>query len=310
MTPYFIPIDYYRTKFYQKENNSKRFLELSEEQLSTLSKKVYKKQEKMINNLSQKSERISKLERYQKTLQYLTNPNIHIDLTTFDERLAFLIMMNDPNLVTFKEFLKIDLISIEEIIKLEDEEERNHLKKIRNQSISVYESTVREKIGFYDPRLLRYEELFFKRFYNDKELITDVRMNNQDSIILRAKFIKDFDKITDERYKELVELAQGLLSLVPDKYNTSLATYSVIDQKHLLGLNNSYEQLALFILLVDSELDMLRIYEEESRIPEVKRRITEQFGYFNMELLSLERKFHSRFCPDKKVSVWSKIKND
>ena len=37
------------------------------------------------------------------------------------------------------------------------------------------------------------------------------------------------------------------------------------------------EQLALFILLVDSELDMLRIYEEESMMSEVERRITEQF---------------------------------
>ena len=89
-----------------------------------------------------------------------------------------------------------------------------------------------------------------------------------------------------------MELAQGLLSLVPDKYNTSLATYSVIDQKKLLGLNNSYEQLALFILLVDGELDMLRIYEEESRMPNVEKRIIEDFGYYNSELLNLEKKFH------------------
>jgi len=308
MTPYFIPIDYYRTKFYQKENNSKRFLELSEEQLSTLSKKVYKKQEKMINNLSQKSERISKLERYQKTLQYLTNPNIHIDLTTFDERLAFLIMMNDPNLVTFKEFLKIDLISIEEIIKLEDEEERNHLKKIRNQSISVYESTVREKIGFFDLKLLKYEEMFFKKFFNEKELITEIGSNNQDNLIIKAKSLKDFNSISDERYKELISIAQTWLSLAPEKYNSKVAAYSVTNQKKLLGLTNSAEQLTLFILLIDSNLDMLKIYEEESMMKNIKERIIEQFGYFNIELLVLERKFHDRFCPDKKISIWTKTK--
>ena len=181
---------------------------------------------------------------------------------------------------------------------------------LRNQTVSGYESTVREKIGFYDPRLLKYEELFFKKFYNDKELVTNVRMNNQDTLMLRARFIKSFDSISDERYEELVELSQLLLSLVPDKYNTSLATYSVIDQKKLLGLKNSYEQLALFILLVDSDLDMLRIYEEESRMQNVEERIKEHFGYYNTVLLSLERKFHNRFCPDKKVSVWTKTKND
>jgi len=309
MTPYFIPIDYYRTKFYQKENNSKRFLELSEEQLSTLSKKVYKKQEKMINNLSQKSERISKLERYQKTLQYLTNPNIHIDLTTFDERLAFLIMMNDPNLVTFKEFLKIDLISIEEIIKLEDEEERNHLKKIRNQSISVYESTVREKIGFFDLKLLKYEEMFFKKFFNEKELITEVENNNQNNLMIIAKSLKDFNSISDKRYEELVNIAQTWLSLAPEKYNSKVATYSVTNQKKLLGLTSLAEQLALFILIIDNNLDMLKIYEEESMMKNIEEKIIEQFGYFNIELLILEKKFHNRFCPDKKLSIWSKNKN-
>jgi len=43
----FTSVDYYWTKFYQKENNSKSFLELSEEQLSIVSKMVYKMQEKM-----------------------------------------------------------------------------------------------------------------------------------------------------------------------------------------------------------------------------------------------------------------------
>ena len=41
-----------------------------------------------------------------------------------------------------------------------------------------------------------------------------------------------------------------------------------------------------------------------------KERIIEEFGYFNTELLTLERKYHKRFCPDKKVSVWTKVKND
>ncbi len=306
----FIPVESYQNKFYLKERFSNRFLDLSDERLAEISKRVYKRQEMMEDTSSRRTERLSKLDKYQRTLQYLTGPNIHLEYKTFDEKLAFLITAVDPELVTYKEFLKMNLMSTSEIFKIEDKKERERLLELRNQTLARYESTVREKIGFYDPRLLRYEELFFKRFYNDKELITDVRMNNQDSLILRAKFVKNFDSISDERYDELVELSQTLLSLVPDKYNTSLATYSVIDQKRLLGLKNSYEQLALFVLLVDSELDMLRIYEEESRIPDVKRRITEQFGYFNMELLNLERKFHNRFCPDKKVSVWTKIKND
>lgn len=160
----FTSVDYYWTKFYQKENNSKSFLELSEEQLSIVSKMVYKMQEKMSTTLSKKDENT----KYQKTLEYLTNPLIHLDLKTFDERIAYLIMMIDPNLVTFKEYLKIDLISMKEIDKIEDENIRNYLKTIRKQTISAYENTVREKIGFFDIKLLKYEEMFFNKFFNER----------------------------------------------------------------------------------------------------------------------------------------------
>ena len=308
MAHVFIPTEQYRTKLYQRENNSKRFLELTEEQLSIISKKVHKKQEIMANTVPSNQKKISNLERYQKTLQYLTNPNTYLELRTFDERIAYLIMMTDPNLVTFKEYLKIDLISIVEIDKVEDEKERNRLKQIRNQTISTYKSTVIEKIGFFDVKLINYEDLFFKRFFNEKELITEVGNNNEDKLMIRAKLLKDFNSISDERYEELVEIAQNWLSLVPEEYNFKTATYSVTNQKKLLGLTTSSEQLALFILLIDSNLDILRIYEEESVMKNIEERVIEQFGYFNKELLVLERKFHDRFCPQKKVSAWSKTK--
>ena len=102
--------------------------------------------------------------------------------------------------------------------------------------------------------------------------------------------------------------AQGWLSLVPEKHNYKVASYNITNQKKLLGLTTSAEQLALFILLVDSNLDMLKIYEEESMVKNIKERIIEQFGFFEPELLTLERKFHDRFCPDKKLSPWTKTK--
>ena len=246
-----------------------------------------------------------KLDRYQKILQYLTNPMIHLELKTFDEKMAFMIKMCDPNLVTYREFLKRRILSFGEVSKVQDKDERIRLIREREQSLSDYEAAVREQIGFYDPKLLRYEEAFFIFYYGEKELITGINANNQDSLIFRAKFLKDFDSVYDERYQELIDLAQSLLALVTDKFNTSSATYSVLEQKKLLGLKSTAEQLALFVLLVDSELDMLRIYEEESMMSEVERRITEQFGYYNPELLKLEKKYHKRFCPDKELSFWT-----
>ncbi len=307
MTLGFIPIEHYKTKFYQKENQSKRFKELTEEQLAILAKKVYKKQEIIEESISP-FHRSPLLERYQRILLYLTNPNIHMDIKTFDERVAFLIMAVDPELITFKEFLKIDLQTIEEIAALESPKERNRLFDERNQVLNSYESTVRSQIGFFDAKLLKFEELFFKRFYNEKELITQVGQHNEDRFILLSSLVQSFDSISDERYQELVEKAKIWLSLVPEQYRTKIATYSASNQKKLIGLNTLAEQFAFYILIIDGNLDMLRIHEEESMMSKVEERIIEEFGYYNKALLTLERKFHKRFCPDKKLSIWSETK--
>lgn len=306
----YAPINRYLTKFYQYENSFKGFSKLSEEQLVDLTKKVYRHQELMSKTSSNISIKLSKLEIYSKTLQYLTNSSIHFDLNSYDERVAYLILMTDPNLVTFKEFLKMDLISKEEISLTKEKKKRNHLSEMRNQSLLEYKAKVTEQIGFFDPKLLKYEELFFKKFFNDKELITEIGNNNCDKLMLRAKLLPDFNSISDERYEDLTNVAQIWLSLVPEKYNSKVATYSVTSQKKLLGLNNLAEQLAMFILLTDSDLELLKIYEEESTMKKIEKRSMEQFGFFNKDLLVLEMKYRDRFCPDKKLSAWTKTKKD
>ena len=96
--------------------------------------------------------------------------------------------------------------------------------------------------------------------------------------------------------------------MVPQKHRSKIATYSITNQKQLLGLKTLAEQFAFFILITDRDLDMLRIYEEESMMPTVEERIIEEFGYYNKDLLTLEKLFHTRFCPDKKLSIWSETK--
>lgn len=303
MAPIFKPVEYYTSKFYEKGKESKRFMDLTEDDLKELKKKVEEKRQMMSDNVTFRSVHMPKFDVYQSALEYLTNPTIHLKYRTFDERVAFLIMMVDPELVLFREYLKLNVISKEEIAKVEDKKERAALLQKRNQAILNFQSTVREKLGFYDAKLIKYEEMYFNKFLGEKELITEVGNNNQEAIIFRAKVLSNFDSVSDERFEQLKDIAQGCLSIAP--YDTKVATYSVINQKKLLGLSGMAEQLALFILLVDSELDMLRIYEEESMMSEVERRIIEQFGYYNPELLKLEKKFHKRFCPNKELSFWT-----
>lgn len=305
MAPAFRPVEYYTTKFYEKSKGSKRFMELSEEDIENIKKDVIKRKEMMDDNSKNIFEKITKLDNYQRTLQYLTCPLIHFTYESFDERAAFLILMVDPELTAYREYLKLDLMSMSDITSVEDEKEKERLLKQRRQTLIDFQSKVRNIIGFYVPNLLKYEEMYFNKFCRDKELVTEVGNRNQEFLMFRSKAIKDFDSVSDERFEELKELAQSCIALANDKYNTSTATYNVINQKKLLGLKSLAEQLTLFILLVDSDLDMLRIYEEESRMNVVEDRITEQFDYYHVQLLMLERLFHKRFCPDKVLSAWS-----
>lgn len=305
-----MPINYHSEKFYQRDYDCNKFSKLSEEKVLEIAKKIYKRQEIFGKMYLNKPEAIYKIDQYYGAMEYLTGPAIHLELRTFDEKMAYLIMTTDPNLFMFKEFLKLDLLDSSEIAKVTDKQEQERLMEIKRKTIATYESVVREKLGFFDIKLLKYEEMFFKRFFGKRELITEVNSNVQNSFLNNIKSLKDFNTITETRYNELVQVAQTWLSIAPNRFNFKVAAYSITNQTNLLGLKNFEEQVALFILLVDNNLDMLRIYEEESNVKDIERRIIEEFGFYNPELLILEKKFHKKFCPNKETSIWTKIKKN
>ena len=308
MSRKFISIESYQAKLYQKENMSKKFESMAETDLAFIAKRVYKRQEKLSDERKYTAEEFQKLENYVNTLKHLTNPNIHMELPEYDQKIAYLIMSVDPYLITFKEFLKINIPSADEIAKEPDKKKRDTLSEERNETINRYKCRVRKQLGFFDARLLKYEELFFKRFYNKKELITEVGIHSEDSFIILSLLVSSFESISEERYQELKRKADIWLSQVPSKYKTKIATYSIQNQKELIGLTTPEEQLVFFILVVDPNLDILKIYEEESMTETIKERILEQFGYYSNALINFEKLYHSRFCPTKMLSPWTDLK--
>ena len=80
MLPSFIPIEHYRKKIYSNEKTSRSFLDITEDQLEGIEKKVDKKRAMMDEDITPYAMRkADKLDRYQKVLQYLTNPMIHME---------------------------------------------------------------------------------------------------------------------------------------------------------------------------------------------------------------------------------------
>ena len=115
MAPIFKPVEYYTTKFYEKGKETRRFMDLTEDDLKELKKKVEEKRQMMAENVTFRSKQMPKFDVYQSALEYLTNPTIHLKYRTFDERVAFLIMMVDPDLVLYREYLKLNIMSKEDI---------------------------------------------------------------------------------------------------------------------------------------------------------------------------------------------------
>lgn len=294
--------EYFRTKLYQKEREFKKFETLSLDDVAKVAKKLYLKQEM---NEQSGFFRKDKLTKYMDTLTYLTNPSIHMELKTYDERIIYLIMSVDPELEAFKEFLKTNITPTKVINAEQDPKKQQELISQRESEILEMQTRIRNKIGFYDSKLLKYEETYFKRFISSKELITKVNQDNITKLLRIIPLISSFNDISDERYQILQEKAKEWLSTTNCENDLFTAAYSCSEQKETIGLNGIIEELIFLVLIGDPELDVLRIYEEESRMDEVERRCKEAFNYYNKDLITLERLYHERFCPEKTLSPWT-----
>lgn len=294
--------EYLRTKLYQREKEFKNFENLTEEDFIRIENKIQLKED-VIQEKTKKP--LDKLTKYMEILTYLTNPNIHLEFKTFDERILFLIMCEDPNLITFKEFLKTNLTSTQDIKKEQNPKAREELEKKRAQEILDLQTRVRNQIGFFDSKLLKFEKIYFQKFLSKQELISEVKQDNITILIALLPFINSFESISEEDFALLQKKAQLWLAETNAVNDLYTAAYSCEYQNETLGLKNLSEKLAFLILTGDPDLKCLQIYEEESRTDEVKRRCLEELNYYNENLIKLEKLYHDRFCPNKELSPWT-----
>ena len=92
--------EHLRTKLYQKLKEFKGFQDFTPEDVQKVAAFIYKKEE-MVSDRFVSILKKDKLSKYMETLQFLTNPLIHMQLRTYDERILYLIMSVDPELKMF-----------------------------------------------------------------------------------------------------------------------------------------------------------------------------------------------------------------
>lgn len=232
---------------------------------------------------------------YVKTLQYLCTSNAKTKLLSTrvqktnnvvlcDEYFAFIILCCDPNCNLYKSYLKCN----------------------ENMTSSQKESFCRKESGLFDKKLIIAEKDYFFKFEN--KLLFEVKKDSSNYFMQIKDELGSFDSISNQRFEEIQNQAY-LWADVPNnnsKFQTAL--YQIIFQSDLLNLNTLEERIVFFITAVDPNLEILTIFEEESKFENVKCRIKEKYNSYSKELITYEKLYKKRFFPDKVISPWTKQK--
>lgn len=274
---------------YGKQYN--RFRNISEADIDRIQKKI-----KMLFG--------DKKYNFNEAIEFLAGRNIHQIFPTYDEKILFLILASDPDFLMHKIYLDSKII-LESTINKASAEEKDALIKERRQQSNTFINRVKSKLGFFDNTFLTYESDLRKILEKDK-LLFNVRYDALSKILERAEAVKDFDSLTDEDFNRLKTFGERWLIEAPNPNDYNSLAYNLLIKPELFNIRTIPEQVLQFILLFDPELRMLKIYEEETREDSIKSRCEEEFGFYDLHLILLERKYHDRFVPDMKISIWDK----
>ena len=247
----------------------------------------------------------SGLTNYQNTLRYLTNPTISQELKTFDEKILYLILSCDPELLMMETFIGSDITPSSRINDEEDEKKKQQLQAKRKEELDSFANKVRELIGFYDPNLLKYESILHRGLMKKAGLVSDVKTPSLESLLKRTWMVKNINIINNQNLIRLRAIASMWLNEAKDPQDLNSLAYNLQNRYRDLHIYNVEEQIILFILIADPELDLLRIFEEESNYKGIQRRAIAELGFYNKGLINVEQLYHDKFEPDKKLSAWT-----
>lgn len=301
---YYLPIEQAKSRFYMRSHISKDFTELTEERLEKIKKDAIEFVKKHTVEYNKKTTFFRRpISLYTDVMFYLTNPCINVVYPTFDEKMAFLIHVIDPEYKIAKMYLQSTLLTGYEQKNLKPEDEDKRKKHIDERNRLFRQTEI--MLGFTDPTFVQMERVFFNRFGLQKELLSNIQGNYIDELFSKSIVVRSYNRTTDEEYEEANRIAQNLIALQNDITNPNTVAFNILKQNKLLGGNGTLKQAYLiFILAFDSELRMLQIYYDESMVPKMEARANEELGFYEKELIRLEQQYHQRFEPEKIVSVW------
>lgn len=296
-------LDTLKNQFHSRSVSFQDFKNITNEDVARIRELINAKLPKIENTKTY--DRNQGLDNYINTLRYLTNPTISQELKTFDERILFLILSCDPDLNHYYRFLESDITPASYIEDEENEKKKQELRNKRKQEINSYSTEVRTRTGFYDSKLLRYESLLHRKLLKQVGFYSDIKLPSLKVLLSRSEGIENINGISAISLERLQSIKERWLKEAKDPSDLNSLAYNLLKSFKELHIYTVEEQVLTFILIADPELDLLRIFEEESNYKEMEKRAKQELGFYNKGLIKVEQLYHDKFEPDKKLSAWT-----
>lgn len=232
------------------------------------------------------------LNRYLSVLKYLMNSKENKDFHLYDEKIAFLIQAIDPELSIYWKLLTVGY-SIQEEEKIKDEK--------ADAIIRFIEQTV----GAFDTQFLKYEEIYFQKVLKDGNIYSHIQQDSSKKFFDSLKLITSFDNVKDIEFQILHKKAEEYLTMCENPQSLPTLCFNMDNPNSVLELYTIYYKAIFSILVLDPELNGLRIYAEESSIESVRERMIKELGFYHENFGRLEELYRRRFLPDLKISEWT-----
>lgn len=273
----------------------KRFYECSQKFsfFECLTPITEKRMKKTIAELFPESEYPKKsLTRYLAVLDYLMDKKVNEDFQLFDYKVAFLIHAIDPELSIYYHFLSVGYSNLAPV------------DVSSNQAHSIIHF-IENTVGVFDPQFLKYEEIYFLKVLKDGSILSNVKKDGSKKLLDSFKGIPSFVEIKDIEFQLLHKKAEQYLATCSNPKDVATLCFNINNPNSILELYDIFKKAIFFILVIDPDLQALRIYEEESNSTQIQERMIQELGFYHENFVRLEELYRKRFFPQMRISEWS-----
>ncbi|HOB25574.1 MAG TPA: hypothetical protein PKG93_00275 [Bacilli bacterium] len=264
-------------KLFQYGKNFKYFQDIDEEKLKHIYKEIDLFKGHLDTCLSPFMRSNSLI--YKETLKRVSLYRESLD--TFDEKILFLILMCDPNLVILHSKKRIISVTKDDLVTAEDPE-KEALKLCGEKDAWAHECI--EKLGFFEQKLAPYEKAYMKKFCNhlEKNVAADYTYKLMEGIPLNKNYNLKSDDIINMQL-----LVNSFKGDIPNDYKTML--YNLLYQNDIIPVKTKKDIMLFLVLALDPNYSLISIYEEECKIEDIMRRAKVELGFFDPHFIMIEK---------------------